>query len=63
MEQPHRIENLFPQNIQLEDVRNALQGRDDFREVEYETYYAFVYFLGKLNNSRYSKSPINFSCY
>jgi hypothetical protein len=37
---------LFPHDIKLEDVREAIAGRTDFRECEYSDHVVFVYFLG-----------------
>ncbi|ELR12940.1 uncharacterized protein ACA1_096000 [Acanthamoeba castellanii str. Neff] len=37
---------LFPQDINIEEIRKAIQGRDDFREVKNADFSSFVYFLG-----------------
>ena len=39
-------ESIFPIGIKLEDVREAIKGRDDFREVDAGDHVIFVYFLG-----------------
>lgn len=39
-------ESIFPVDIKLEDVREAIKGRDDFREVDGGDHVIFVYFLG-----------------
>lgn len=39
-------ESIFPTDIKLEDVREAIKGRDDFREVDAGDHVIFVYFLG-----------------
>lgn len=39
-------DSLFPIDIKLEDVRAAISGRNDFREIEGTDYIIFVYFLG-----------------
>lgn len=36
----------FECDLNIEDVRKAIAGRDDFREVKHEDYSVFVYFLG-----------------
>lgn len=36
----------FPADVTLEDVREAIKGRVDFKEVTQDDYIAFVYFLG-----------------
>lgn len=36
----------FPVDINIEDVREAIRGRTDFREVTFEDHSVFVYFLG-----------------
>eukprot|EP01127_Copromyxa_protea_P022600 TRINITY_DN8192_c0_g1_i1.p1 TRINITY_DN8192_c0_g1~~TRINITY_DN8192_c0_g1_i1.p1 ORF type:complete len:445 (+),score=96.80 TRINITY_DN8192_c0_g1_i1:55-1389(+) len=38
--------SIFVQNIDISDVREAIAGRDDFREVRYSDHSVFVYFLG-----------------
>lgn len=37
---------MFVHDIRLEDVREAIKGRTDFRECQYEDHIIFVYFLG-----------------
>lgn len=39
-------EAVFVNDIKIEDVREAIAGRDDFREVHYSDHSVFVYFLG-----------------
>ncbi len=39
-------QSVFVHNINIEDVRAAIEGREDFREVKYSDHSAFVYFLG-----------------
>eukprot|EP01087_Luapelamoeba_hula_P014249 TRINITY_DN4150_c0_g1_i4.p1 TRINITY_DN4150_c0_g1~~TRINITY_DN4150_c0_g1_i4.p1 ORF type:complete len:449 (-),score=60.76 TRINITY_DN4150_c0_g1_i4:2025-3371(-) len=36
----------FPQDLQIDQVREAIRGRTDFREVPGPDYSAFIYFLG-----------------
>jgi len=36
----------FPHNIDIEEIRTAIQGRDDFREVRGPDFASFIYFLG-----------------
>jgi T4 RnlA family RNA ligase len=46
--EPDKVEGsgLFPQDITLEQLREAIHGREDFREVKGEDYSTFIYFLG-----------------
>lgn len=37
---------IFPVDIELKDIREAVQGRTDFREVVGPDYNIFIYFLG-----------------
>jgi hypothetical protein len=39
-------EPIFPIDININDVREAIKDRTDFRECEYEDHIIFVYFLG-----------------
>ena len=39
-------EPFFPVDLRLEDVRAAVEGRNDFRETQEYDYSVFVYFLG-----------------
>eukprot|EP01125_Pyxidicula_operculata_P014542 TRINITY_DN4853_c0_g1_i1.p1 TRINITY_DN4853_c0_g1~~TRINITY_DN4853_c0_g1_i1.p1 ORF type:complete len:385 (+),score=50.52 TRINITY_DN4853_c0_g1_i1:74-1228(+) len=39
-------EENFPRNIKIEDIREAISGRDDFREVRGPDFSVFIYFLG-----------------
>jgi hypothetical protein len=36
----------FPHNITIEDAREAVKGRVDFKETATDDYVSFVYFLG-----------------
>uniref|UniRef100_A0A6B2L4J3 T4 RNA ligase 1-like N-terminal domain-containing protein n=1 Tax=Arcella intermedia TaxID=1963864 RepID=A0A6B2L4J3_9EUKA len=42
----NRLEGEFPCNININDVREAIAGRDDFREMVFSDHSVFVYFLG-----------------
>lgn len=42
----NNADTVFVHNINIEDVRAAIAGRDDFREVHYGDHSVFVYFLG-----------------
>jgi hypothetical protein len=37
---------LFINDIRVEDVREAVKGRTDFRECAFDDHIIFVYFLG-----------------
>jgi hypothetical protein len=39
-------EPLFLFDLSLEDMRESIKGRSDFREVFFQDYSVFVYFLG-----------------
>lgn len=41
--------SLFPIDIQLQDVRQAIKDRTDFREIQTEDFIVFIYFLGMSN--------------
>lgn len=49
-------DSLFPIDLKLEDVRAAISGRNDFREIEGTDYIIFVYFLGMSNKLFWSIS-------
>ena len=40
------LESEFIENLSLEDMREAVKGRTDFRECVYDDHTIFVYFLG-----------------
>jgi len=46
MEETGLEESIFPVDIELKDIREAVQGRTDFREVTGPDYIIFIYFLG-----------------
>jgi hypothetical protein len=40
------LESEFIENLSLDDMREAVKGRTDFRECVYDDHSIFVYFLG-----------------
>eukprot|EP01128_Nolandella_sp_AFSM9_P000304 TRINITY_DN10471_c0_g1_i1.p1 TRINITY_DN10471_c0_g1~~TRINITY_DN10471_c0_g1_i1.p1 ORF type:complete len:503 (-),score=108.84 TRINITY_DN10471_c0_g1_i1:100-1608(-) len=38
--------SIFPQNIRIGEVREAIEGRADFRELVFDDHSVFVYYLG-----------------
>jgi hypothetical protein len=47
--EPDLSTTWFPTNITLEDAREAVAGRVDFKETKSDDYYSFVYFLGMVH--------------
>lgn len=39
-------ETTFVHDVRIEDIREAIKGRTDFRECIFEDHTIFVYFLG-----------------
>lgn len=47
-------EGLFIWDLKLEDVRETIKGRTDFRELHHDDYIAISYFLGIGKNSNFN---------
>ena len=48
---------MFPKNIKLEDVRESIKGRNEFREMVTKDHIVFTYFLGQSEDDNMFPDP------